>query len=166
MARHRSAFWACSKLASRTSVEDAVRIKHLFSFTRSRQYDLPSGKSCPKWMIVSKSLPRQLGSSHLFTTEQEHTISHYYTRSCSWHTSEVVVQSHHTIVPQILSLTTHALLHITIAMKLKQSCVCMCVCVCVCVWRELHNATMQLWDEFNHFLACRFVCVVHHSSGW
>ena len=115
---------------------------------------LPSGRFSPKWIIVSKSSPRQLGSSHLFTAE--HT--HIPLRSCMCavladiRTSEVAVPSNHTVVPEVLSLTTSALLHITIAMEFKQSCVCVCayvcvhVCVCMCVHvriAQCNNAAMR-----------------------
>jgi len=42
--------------------------------------------------------------------------------------------SRHLVVTQVLSLTLHTFLHISIAMELKQSYVCVCGCVDVCVW--------------------------------
>ena len=44
---------------------------------------IPSGRFSPKWIIVSKSSPRQLGSSHLFTAEHTHTIDVVYVCSVS-----------------------------------------------------------------------------------
>ena len=56
------------------------RWEKMFTVDQKVLHLLPSGRLSPKLMIVSKSLPRQLGSSHLFTAEQEHTHTITITR--------------------------------------------------------------------------------------
>lgn len=140
IARQRSAFWACSKLASRTSGEDGVRNEHLCHTLWATKgllsccwctlgvkyeasiHNIPSGKSCPKLMIVSFNFPLHFGSSHTLPAD---TMSHYaslespLTDEQAVLTCEVVMVLpllSHLVISHILSLAANTLLHIAIAM--------------------------------------------------